>query len=220
MIAGELKKLIKSGFLEFSKQNGFYFLKPTILIKVNCDVLQIINFDIAPNGVNCTIAIQPLYIPSEDIILSFGNRLNHFKTSLPGIWCNGDAEKAKVDFCEMKELLEKNVLPWFEDVASPMGIVRFIKSDRSDKPDYIVGFSPNLKRLYYAYSNLYLGEIDQAKDTLEDILSTNREDMRPWVLKQSEMIEETLCVLSDYPERVKAALDENTTFTKQALKII
>lgn len=215
----ELHKLLKMKFAEFSKAHGFVFLKPSLLVSVNEDVLQIINFDLTPAGINCSVAIQPLYILFDTIVLNLGNRLNHFNTRVSGVWCNGDKVKAEDDFEEMLQLLEQNVVPWFQNVASATGIAQFIESGLSEDSNIIVGFNPNLRKLYLAYTYLYLEMFGKAVENLHDIIRMNGADTKPWVVNQNKMIIEMLSTIEKNPQNVRQELLENVVYTKESLKL-
>lgn len=209
--------LIKKEIKTFMSQHNFSFIKPTILFRNKDNILHIINFDVHAPGFNCNIAIQPLYIPNDNIDLSFGNRLNHFKTKLPGIWGYGDSSQDEKDLKEVIGLLEINVLPWFEEVGTPEGIIRFLKYEWEKSKSLIVGFPPYLKFLYTGFSYMYISNLKLGKFELENFLNELRNDSRTWVVDLKKKVETILSMENE--EQVKQLLISYCEWTKNNLKI-
>ncbi|NLL05364.1 MAG: hypothetical protein GX270_06155 [Clostridiaceae bacterium] len=216
-----LQKIIKEFFTPFARQHNFKFYKTTLMLRVLDDTLHIINFDLPSNGLNCNIAIQPLYIPSETITLTFGNRLNHFKTNLPGTWgYSNDKIDIEKDLSQVKELLEQNAVPWFNEFGSPEGIISFIEANLAeDDNNNIVGFPPVLKRIYLGFSYLYTNKLGLAVNLLQEVLELCKEDKRAWVIQQNEMIDNILILTEKEPDKVNTRLNEFVKATKENLKI-
>jgi hypothetical protein len=215
-----LQKVIKEFFTIFAKQYTFIFYKPTLMIRVCDNVLHIINFDLPGEGLNCNIAIQPLYIPSDTINLSFGNRLNHFKTKLSGTWgYSNDKKDIEKDLSQIKELLEINVMPWFNKVGRPEGIISFIESGLAEDINCIVGFPPIFRSMYLGFSYLYTNEIFPAEKPLGEVVEQCKDDKRDWVVQQNEMIKNVLALAKNEPDRISEKLNEFVSLTKVNLKI-
>lgn len=216
----DMQKIIKEFFTKFAKNNNFVFNKPTLLIRIHRDTLHIINFDVLKKGFNCNIAIQPLYIPSDTIILSFGNRINHFRTRISGTWGYGDTkQEVEKDLSQVKELLESNVLPWFSEIGFPEGIIKFIESGSMESNSLIVGFPPVLKSKYLGFSYLYINKYQQAIRLLQDVIEKRKEDNWDWVLKENKIIRNIIAFVESEPDKVKQKINEFVTQTKVSLKL-
>lgn len=215
-----LQRIIKDYFTTFAKQYNFVFYKPTILLRVCDDTLHIINFDLPSEGLNCNIAIQPLYISSDTITISFGNRLNHFKTKLPGTWgYSNDKSIIEKDLSQVKDLLEVNAMPWFNEVGRPEGIISFIESGSAEDINIIVGFPPVIRSMYLGFSYLYTNKIGLAEKTLIEVVEQCKEDKRAWVVQQNEMINNILVLAKNEPNKISEKLNEYVRITKDNLKI-
>jgi len=215
-----LKKLIKEFFTPFAKKHDFTFNKPLLLTRKYDNALHIINFDLTTQGFNCNIAIQPLYVPADVINLSFGNRLNHFKTHLPGVWGYVQTEQAiENDLNEVLQLLETNALPWFEDAGNPEGIVSFIQNGLANDTRLIVGFPPFLKDIYLGFSYLYLKKYELADNALKNAISLLKDDTRDWVIELKELINDIRMLANNEPNKINDKLKEYIQQTKVSLKL-
>lgn len=210
-----LKKVMKP----FVSQHNFSFNKPIILVRNRNDTLHIINFDVHAPGFNCDIAIQPLYVPDDTIVLSLGNRVNHFKVKLPGTWGYGDSHQDEQELKEVINLLETNVLPWFDEVGSPEGIVKFLKHEWEAASNLIVGFPPYLRYLYTGFSYMYLGELRIGTIELEHLLNELQDDSRPWVVELKRSAETLISLSTEGEEKVKQQLASYLEYTRGNLKI-
>lgn len=220
MYKKSLKRIIKDFFTPFAMKNNFKFYKPTIMLRECDDTIHIINFDLPTEGFNCNIAIQLLYIPADGITLSFGNRLNCFKTKLSGIWGYSDDKGIiEKDLSQVKDLLEVNALPWFNEVGSPEGIISFIESGASEDINIIVGFPPALRNIYLGFSYLYINKIDLAEKPLLKVLELYKDDNRSWVVQEKEMINDILELAKKEPGRIKDKLNDYIRITKDNLKL-
>lgn len=215
-----LKRIIKDYFTPFAMKYDFEFYKPTIMHRECDDTIHIINFDLPTEGFYCNIAIQPLYIPADTITLSFGNRLNYFKTKLSGIWgYSNDKSIIEKDLLQVKDLLEVNALPWFDEVGSPEGIISFIESGAAEDINIIVGFPPTLRNIYLGFSYLYINKIDLAEKTLLKVLEQYKYDNRPWVVQEKEMINNILELAKNESGKIKDKLNDYIRMTKDNLKL-
>jgi len=214
------RELLKVILQHLQKKYKFVYYKPTILIRVCDDTLHIINFDLPSEGLNCNIAIQPLYILSDTITISFGNCINHFKAKLPGIWgYSNDKNIIEKDFSQIKDLLEINAIPWFNEVGRPEGIISFIESGLSDDINIIVGFPPALRSMYLRFSYLYNNKMSFAEKTLTEVVEQCKEDKRTWVVQKNKMINDILILAKNEPNKISAKLNEYVKITKDNLKI-
>ena len=169
--------LINAGFQKY-KNNSF--------IREKNDLFHIVNFAIRTNSIKCSISIQPCFYPTEDVILSFGNRLNHFRNKGSGAWGNKDTTDLLInDLCEIKGLIEKNAMAWFDEVSDVPQLLKYIdkkkyKSDMLCCPSFLI-------ELYAAYCRLYLKDYEKAKKHLKEFINIFKDDNRPRVLQEKNM---------------------------------
>lgn len=215
-----LKDIIKSRLIKMAEEYGFSFYKPTTIIKCDQSILQIINFDILIEGFNCSIAIQPLYIPSEGLDMSFGNRLNYFNVVEQGIWGEGDNKnKIEADVDKCLELIKLNVIPWFEKLSTPDEIILFINSEELENKNLIAWFPPQLRNKFLGFSYLYTGKHDLAENVFNHFIKFYEDDDRNWVINDIKIVNKLISVSKANPLNIPKILDEYVEFTKRNLKI-
>lgn len=212
--------LLKRMMKPIMSQHRFSFIKPTTMARINKDTLHIINFDVHTPGFNCDVAIQPLYVPKDSIALDFGDRINYFKVELEGIWGYGDSHQDEQELIEVIKLLENNVLPWFDEVGSPEGIIRFLKDGWETESEVRLRLTPSLRYLYQGFSYMYLSELRLGSVELEHYIKELQNDSRPWVNESKKMAENmiSLCNEGD-EEKVKQQLAKYREYTRGNLKI-
>ena len=161
------KKLFKKRVQDFSKEfaikHGFKLLKRTFLIRSRANLLQMICFNFQGSSMHCHIAIQPLYIPASFLHFTYGNRLNYFKTQEKGTW-GTDVTKIDNDIDRIMSLLEKNVMPFFDEVSSPETFINYtvaLKHKASLFNDVMC--APYFAEIYKGYSYLYMKGYEEAK---------------------------------------------------------
>ncbi len=181
-----MTSMIKKRFETFAIENGFHFHKPTILARINEHVIHIINFDVLTLGFNCSIAIQPLYVPLDNIALNCGNRLNDFRVNIPGNWGYGTSVEQDLD--EVEALLRENAVPWFDEVGNPQGLVKFIEEE--ERVNLLtVGFAPFFRTLYLGLSLIFVDKVDEGIHLLGEIFKHPQEYNSIWFTKWKETID-------------------------------
>ena len=212
-------KLIKKVFKHFSEEYSFESYKPTVLLRLNNDVLHIINFDKGSAGFACDIAIQPLYVPSDSIVLSFGNRLSRFKVYLQERWDYGQSEQElENNLIQVKELLVRNALPWFEEVGHPQGIVSFIEMEKKNRKS-LTWCPPFQEYLYLGFSYLYLKKYDLAEIHLRSATDALDDNDWTWVIERKALINEMRRISNTEPESIEIKLEEFVEQTKMNLRL-
>ncbi|AHF11241.1 hypothetical protein [Dehalobacter restrictus] len=212
--------LIKKAFTDFAKENGFTFLKNGILVRIRGDILHTIYFDLGLSGLACDIAIQPLYVPSENIVLSFGNRISKFKVNMSERWPYGKTEhQLEQTLKEIKELLEKNALNWFQETGTPRGIVEFIQAGYADDQSLILGLPKFVKKQYLAFSYLYQNELELGTQELRNLEQVLVDDSRPWAVGIKELSKNMRELIINCPDLVEKTLKQFVLKTRQNLKL-
>lgn len=205
----EFIKLIKKVLTPFAREHDFIFYNPTILIRLNKDTLHIINFDLGTAGFTCDVAIQPIYVPAESLVLSFGNRLSRFNVLINERWKYGESQQEdEFNLLQIVELIKENVLIWFEEVGSAKGIISFIEKGLVNDTKLIIGFPPFMKNLYLGFSYLYEEKIKLAEGALHQVLDNLVADSRTWAVELKQVVNALLLLADDEPEEITKILQE------------
>ena len=151
--------------------------------------------------------VQPLYVPSEHLVLNLGERFR-------GIWrfhAGGDEALAQ----RLLHAMHNTGLPFIGKLSSPSQLVQTIKKERPwlDRNEYL--------QQVVAYSLILLGKNDEALDGLEKLAETVNpmNDARPWVKKihtDCGMLQEAM--MRD-PEDARRVLRRWTEDTRQKLRL-
>jgi len=182
-----LKKHIQEFTKRFSNKNNFHLYKRTFAIREIENLLHIVCFDFPPSSMQCHVAIQPLYVPETQLHFSFGNLLNYFGTQRTGLW--GVEESGILsDIEEISNLLERNVLPWFNKISSPNSLIDFINSDKFSN----VMCTPFLRNLYLGFSYLYTKRFDLANENLINALNATSDFIEDYKMENINLIEPLL----------------------------
>lgn len=213
------KKLIKQILTPFAKKYGFVFTKTTLLTRINDNVLHTISFDTPSRGFNCDVAMQPLYIPEKTIDLSLGCRINRFKANLAGAWGYGNEQKTIEELDVVIQLLQTNVMPWFEESGNPLGIVSFLESGGAQKYKLLIRGTPYFEQQYIGFSYLYLGEYDKADKPLATIVELFKNETVGWAIELRELANNIRMLAKNEPEKIKGKLEEYIDQTKAELKL-
>jgi len=182
------RKLLKKHIQEFTKQfsinNDFNLYERTFAIREIRNILHIVCFDFPPSSMQCHVAIQPLYVPEAQLHFSFGNLLNYFGTQRTGVW---GVEESKIlsDIDEISNILERNVLPWFNEISSPKSLIDFINGDKFST----VKCTPFLRNLYLGFSYLYTKRFDLANENLINALNITSDFIGDYKMKNISLIE-------------------------------
>jgi len=184
-----LRKLIVKEFHEIITQNSFVKKSETLYIKItNENILLIINFDLGSNGFTCGVAMKPLYILEKTlgIDLSMGQRLSRFKTVLNEWWSYESAEEG---IKEIKKLLIKNGLPWFEEVGTPVGIINFIMNKSYEKYN-LLSFGKFHQLKFLAFSLIYVGNFSEGVLYIDKLILEISDKAVDWMLEYREELKQ------------------------------
>ena len=212
----ELKKLIKTEFGGFLKELGFSKKSEGVYIKINNNIIQNITFELGSIGFTCSIAMQPLYIKDHTIVLglSFGNRLSRFKVIKREWWPYEESAKG---IAEIKELLIKNGLPWFEKYGTSKGIAEFISNGKIQ--DYGLWFDEFHQKQYLGFSLLYSGYISEGIKSLNNMLNEISENAVEYMKEYKMHIVKLLDRIKENPDDVINIFDDIIRENRLSLKI-
>ncbi len=216
---GELGKAIRAVFRSFAAEEGFFFRKPTLLLRDRQDTLHIIAFDRGLAGFACDIAIQPLYMPYDFFALSLGARVTRFRVDLRERWLYGEDDPDTLfrNLSQALDLVRRNALPWFDEAGSPAKLVSFIESGASTDPSYGLQCPPFLQEKYLAFSYLYLGRHQDAERSFRKLaegLSGNQ-----FAKKEEEQARAMELLVRTDPEAAMQRLMTHIKETRENLRL-
>ena len=214
----ELKRLIRAEFDSSLKELGYLKKGETAYIKLFENIIRNITFELGSTGFTCWVAMQPLYVkeytPSVYLHLSFGKRLSRFRVVKREWWPYDDATRG---ILEIKELLEKNGLPWFDQYGTPEGIVKFISHGKVDQ--YGIWLDRFDQQQYLGFSLLYLGRTNYGVRVLKRMLKGIGKDSADFIKDYRTQINQLIERIEEHPEDVKKILDDIVQENRAALKI-
>ncbi len=214
----EVKKLIKSEFKDIFCVNGFTKKSDTLYIKVTeSNVLQIINFDLGSIGFTCSVAMQPLYVieHTQGINLTMGERLSRFKEIRKEWW---PYEQLHDGIQEIKVLLLKNGIPWFEEYGTPEGIISFISTNKFKEYGF-VAFNPFHQKKNLGFSLLYSGLFDEGVKCINDLKNEIKDNAADFMILYKKKLMEFSTAIINEPDKVSEILNAAVIENKKGLKI-
>ena len=214
----ELRKMLRAEFGVFFFESGFCMYNKDTYLKINENILYNVTFEIGSIDFTCAIAMQPLYIKDHSsttfLHLTFGNRLSRFRVAQREWWSFDEPLKG---IGEIKELLSRNGLPWFDQYGTPEGIVEFISQGKA--MEYGLWLYSFFLKQYLGFSLLYTGHIGEGIQALEDMLSEIKEDAVEWLHEYKSQMTEMTGRIMNHPNDVKLVFDKIIRENKNVLKI-
>jgi hypothetical protein len=151
--------------------------------------------------------VQPLYIPSEHLVLNLGERFG-------GVWkfqAGGEQTLAQ----RLLHAIHDTGLPFIAKLSSPSQLVQIIRKERPwlDRSDYL--------QQVVAYSLILLGKNDEALESLDKLAETVNpiNDVRPWVKKIHTDVGVLKQAMMRDPEDARRMLRRWTEETRQKLHL-
>ena len=149
------KKYNKDILWKYLKEQGFYKRKTNSYVRRNdIDLLEYIDLQKECHGsktftVNC--ALMPLYVPTEYMVIGFGNRLGELITSKDIWWDYSNDDIARKSFQNITDAIEQFALPWFQHFNNETAYKKQLKKDA--------------RKSYYEYDNkTWLDAVDMRHD--------------------------------------------------------
>ena len=154
-------KYIQNEVKVFLSSFGFKPYKTSIFYRTTeNDLLQFLSFQKGvsslSNQMTVNIVQKGLFVPGCSFdTLQPGNRIGQFINAEKDKWwvCNND-DKAKKGFAEIKEILSKNILPFFDFSKDTQNIPELITSDKYDFVWWIPNTSVD-KGYFFLKAGLY-----------------------------------------------------------------
>lgn len=139
------KKYSKELFAEYLTQQGFLKWKTNAYVRKNqIDLLEYIDLQKERYGsktftVNC--AIMPLYVPTEYMVIGFGDRLGKFISEKDIWWDYATEEIAKLSFQNVVQAMQQFIMPWFQQFNDESSYRKQLKKDAKNS---FCGYDSNL----------------------------------------------------------------------------
>lgn len=214
----EVKKLIKTEFKDILNANGFSKKSDTLYIKsTERNVLHIINFDLGSIGFTCSVALQPLYVieHTQGINLTMGERLSKFKIVQKEWWTY---EQPQIGIQEIKGLLLKNGMPWFENYGTPEGIINFISTGKFKEYGF-VAFNPFHQKKNLGFSLLYSERFDEGIKCINELIGEIKDNAADFMLLYKKQLIEFADKIKKQPDKIPEILNAAIIENKASLKI-
>lgn len=211
------RKILRTVFKEFNSENSFKFIKPTLLLRDNNDIIQYFDFHIGPGRLICDIVVQPLYVPNEGFCVELSERLSRIGSPIRSTWgkCNGSEEEYTENVKDMLNIISSEGLKWFDKVSSPEKIIYEVSKPNGTR---IFGPCPPVVRSkIIGLSYLYLGDTKSALPYLEEHIQIRSEKFEG---VSDYVIEHWNSVIEEYKEWIHLAKNDKNLLNKRFNQII
>jgi hypothetical protein len=121
--AKKIKRLTDPFFQShgFTRKGNLYYKIKDLL--VFCIVFEPVN-----GTLYCNYCMTPLYMPSEDLYLTYGTRVETFtRYRLPPLDMSQSDETCAAWVRSLTDLLDRRILPFFARIDTPEHLARFLK---------------------------------------------------------------------------------------------
>lgn len=200
------KRKIQQLSKEIAADYNFTLYKRSFLIKEESDIVCMIVFDFPPTAMQFHVAVQPLYIPSERLHITFGYNIQRPNIAQKGYW-GSDPEYLERDINEITETIRNDVLPFFQTVSSPQKLIDYLQNDSSKR----IRVAPNILKLHVAYSLLMTRQYDAALPYFNAV----RNDLSQYTI---ESVNEQLATIEKMISMIeKKEYTEISIFLKQTI---
>ena len=98
-----------------------------LIYKITNELCFCFHIQIPSDLVHVHFFILPLYMPSERIHFTYGNRLCYAIPSSPKLYKSASEEQIAIWCDETYEILTQTVLPFFDKIDSPKKLSRFLR---------------------------------------------------------------------------------------------
>ncbi|MCH5262285.1 MAG: DUF4304 domain-containing protein [Lachnospiraceae bacterium] len=127
------KKYSKDIVGKYLKEQGFYKWKTNSYVRRNnIDLLEYIDLQKERYGsktFTVNYAIMPLYVPTEYMVIGFGNRLGELINGKDIWWDYANDEIARKSFQNVTVAIQQFVLPWFQHFNNEDSYRKQLKKD-------------------------------------------------------------------------------------------
>ena len=216
MNKANLKKQIHKELGCFLNEHGFTKKKEGTYLKISNDIICNICFSFGSIGFTCAVAMQPLYVPDHSPILhlTFGKRLSRFKVLQREWWPYDEPTRG---IAEIKALLIKNGLPWFEKYCSPEGFIEFFVTGKV--AEYGLFTDEYYQKQFVGFSLIRLGHLEEGITVIQSMLSEITERSAEWMHGYKARITELIDTIQNNPDKVDDIVADIIQENRVALKL-
>lgn len=211
------RKILRLVFKEFNSENSFKFVKTSLLLRDNYDIIQYFDFHIAPGRLIADIVVQPLYVPNEGFCVELSERLSRIgsPTRFPWGKCNGSEDEYTENVKDMLNIISSEGLKWFDKVSSPEKIIYEVSKPNGTR---IFGPCPPVVRSkIIGLSYLYLGDTERALPYLEEHIQIRSERFEG---VSDYVIEHWNSVIEEYKDWIHMANNDKNLLSERFNQII
>lgn len=213
----KITQILKKYFKSFMEKNNFKVLNGDTIVRVTNNLMQGVYFQPSAysESVNITVFIQPLFIPRENIVLSFGERWG-VVMGKGDYWVKmeneTDTEKA---VNEILFFINEYTLNWFNMTKSSCELLenyeKHLGSNFSPKEGWNAPYT-------LGYCALDCGEFDKASKyfiKMKDLFEKPGFKAN-WVYDRQKETD-NLCAFLGDPKKIREILDANVKFTSEGI---
>ncbi len=194
------KKKIVPAFWPFFKEHGYKKWGTTKFYRIENDIAFCFLLERPSIIVYPTYYIWPLYIPTDVVPLSYGNRLNEGDYG----YCLWDDDSTFEPWVEkLKKCLETTVFPFYESINSPEKLWQLISQEDFGTPNYLF-CPPHLMKRLQMYTACYMGDLMSARKYFDFLI-----DNHPSPNYVKENIDQWTCMIES-PQEVREAFFRDT----------
>jgi hypothetical protein len=213
----KITQILKKYFKNFIRENNFKLLNGDTVVRVTNNLIQGIYFQPSSysESVNVTVFIQPLFMPRENIVLSFGERWGVVMRK-GDYWIKvGDEIDTMNAVSEILFFIKEYTLNWFNMTKSSCELLenyeKHIESPFFPKDGWNAPYT-------LGYCALDCGEFDKAKRYFAEMKRIFDEPgfRAKWVDERQREVDELCAHLND-PKKIRKILDENIKFTSDRI---
>lgn len=139
---GKYKKNILD---EYFITNGFIKYKSNSYVRKNkVDVLEYLDLQKERHGsktFTINVSIMPLYVPHDYVVIGFGDRLGKFICNKDIWWDYANDDIAYESFQNVKEAIDRFVLPWFNKYSDEKCLMEKLLEDKKNSKRTGIGVS-------------------------------------------------------------------------------
>ena len=143
-------------FVPIMAEHGFQ-RKRNNFFRESEDMIFGVSFE-NPGLMYCQFYIIPLWIPTENIYYSYGNRLNNF-AKCPPLCPESSDEQISQWVINTITLLENSIFPFFDTVSTPEKLLDFLQSTHKNISKFLCCPQNQIDRLKI-YLVLFLGKFE------------------------------------------------------------
>lgn len=201
----ELKRVIQKQFAPFAFENGYCSKIKEYYYRCDGNIIKAIGFSAKSGGYEPYYFVQPLYMPFDYLILSYGRsmtrgllfRVPPLRLNIPGMW--------ERSIAGTQDYLKNHVLDFFSKINRAQDMYKCIDSHKFFTPPY------ERDELKF-YSAVYAKDYDRVYNFYK--AGTSGENI--WTKERMESLYAVFC---ENPDKAQKILEENVSHNVEVMKI-